>query len=66
MADKKLIDELLERNEPMPMGRFYFKSEEYKHEKPLDECGACEEIIINDWSFCPYCGQRIDHDNYKL
>lgn len=66
MADKKLIDELLERNKPMPMGRYFFQSEEYKDHKPLDECGACGETIIDKWTFCPYCGQRIDRDNYKL
>lgn len=64
MANKELINELLERDKPMPMGRYEFK---YVEAEPFDMCGKCGSVIHpNVYIFCPYCGQRIDPENYKL
>lgn len=29
-------------------------------EKPAPECPDCGMTIDEAWTFCPYCGERID------
>lgn len=67
MANSKYIEELIERDKPMPMGRYYWSTEEFKNDPPLDECGVCGHIIHPEYdNFCSRCGQRIMKDVYKL
>lgn len=66
MTDREYIKTLEERDKAMPMGKFYFTSGRFKDDPPVDTCGICEHVVQAEWSFCPWCGQRIDQDNYKL
>lgn len=66
MTDKAYIKELIERDKPKPMGIYYWKSEMFKNDPPVDQCGVCNRIIAEDFVFCPICGNRIDKDNYKI
>ena len=66
MNDKEYIKALKERDKPMPMGRYYFKSEAMKNEPPADTCGKCDQRLSAFYVFCPVCGQKIDKLNYKL
>ena len=65
--DKDYIETLKERDKPMPMGKYIWKSEICKDMPPTDTCGKCgRHINGNDYVFCPVCGQRIDHENYVI
>ena len=66
MADKDYIKTLIKRDEPMAMKGFERRYREAKHKDPIDLCGNCGDVIIDRWAFCPYCGQRIDHENYQF
>lgn len=66
MADKKYIEELIERDKPKPMGVYYWQTEAFKNDPPLDTCGVCNRGIGEDFVFCPICGNRIDKNNYKI
>lgn len=66
MANEHKIQELLKRDEPMAMGRYFWKTEEFKNDPPADLCGNCSRVLGSDFVFCPRCGQRIDHENYML
>ena len=57
---------LKERDKAMPMGRYFWISEELKNEPPVDICGKCNRVLGEDYVFCPKCGQRIAKDLYKL
>ena len=60
------INELIERDMPMPMGRYYWQTEQFKNDPPQDTCGVCGRMLSEDMNFCPVCGRRIDRDNYLL
>ena len=61
------INELIARDYPKPMSRYFYQSPEFKNDPPADTCGVCGRIIsTDDWKFCPVCGQRIDRENYAL
>ena len=66
MSEKEYVKMLKERDKPMPMGQYHWLTEKYSDRKPADTCGACGELIVAYYKFCPMCGQRIDHENYKL
>lgn len=66
MTDKEYVKMLKERDKAMPMGRYYFQSERFKNDPPVDECGKCGRVLGESYVFCPICGQRIDRENYKL
>lgn len=67
MTDKEYIKMLKERDKAMPMGRYIWTTEAYKDRMPSDLCGNCGRMLyLDDYVFCPVCGQRIDRDNYKL
>lgn len=66
MADK-YIEELKKRDKAMPMNRYFFLSEPFKGDDPLERCPVCKTIISTEWyKFCPLCGQRLDRDNYEF
>ena len=52
------INELIERNEK--------KAIRHNDEYNLDHCPTCGSLIFDHHDFCPYCGQRLDHENYAL
>ncbi len=60
------VNDLLERDIPMPMGKYYFASERFKDEPPVDACGACGDTLVRGANFCAKCGRRVDKENYKL
>lgn len=60
------INELIERDMPMPMGRYYWQTEKFKNDPPQDTCGVCGRMLAGDMNFCPVCGRRIDRENYLL
>lgn len=66
MTDKEYIKMLKERDKAMPMDRYFWKSKRFKHDPPADICGKCGRVIVEDYVFCPVCGQRIARDLYKL
>ena len=66
MTDKEYIKMLKERDKPMPMKGFERRYRDLRHKDPIDLCGNCEEVIIDRYAFCPYCGQRVDHENYQF
>lgn len=63
---KSEIKALIERDKPMPMGKYYFQTAPFKDDPPTDTCGKCDKTVADAFTFCPWCGQRIDHDTYKL
>lgn len=52
------INEMIERNE--------FKPIVHNDEYNLDYCPTCNSLTFDHHDFCPYCGQRLDHENYAL
>lgn len=60
------INELIERDMPKPMGRYYWQTEQFENDPPANTCGACGRAVSDEYVFCPYCGQRIDRENYLL
>lgn len=66
MNDESYVRSLKERDKPMPMGKYEWSSERYSSRMPSDICGKCGRMIyLDDYVFCPVCGQRIDRNNYK-
>lgn len=57
---------LVRRDYPKPMGRYYWQTEQFKNDPPANTCGACGKALSDEYVFCPYCGQRIDRENYAL
>lgn len=66
MTDKEYVKMLKERDEPMPMDRYFWTSKRFAKDPPADSCGKCGRVIAPSYEFCPRCGQRIDRENYKL
>ena len=61
------IETLKKRDKALPMRRYYWKSEKFKNDPPADICPLCETIIsLEEYQFCPVCGQRLDRDNYEF
>lgn len=56
---------LVRRDYPKPMGRYIWTGE-YAHKEPSNTCGVCDRVLSDEYVFCPYCGQRIDRENYAL
>lgn len=56
---------LVRRDYPKPMGRYIWKGE-YADKAPSNTCGVCDRVLGDEYVFCPYCGQRIDRENYAL
>ena len=63
---KDYIAMLKERDKPMPMGKYFWQTERFKDDPPVNICGNCGEYVADNYVFCPKCGQRVDHENYKL
>lgn len=64
MADKKLIDELLERDKAKPLKKFRYAP----GCDPLPACPNCGEllILVKSDKFCRACGQRLNTDDWNL
>lgn len=61
MADKKLIDELLEKNKAKPLVKKYLT-----RELILPACPTCGEVVSNvHGSYCEWCGQRLMKDVWE-
>lgn len=50
-------DELMEKQKPMKPGS-YELGIDGRITRPCGNCG--EELKTVSWSYCPWCGQRID------
>lgn len=63
MADKKLIDELLEKNRAKPLMKKYLTTELI-----VPACPRCKEIVFSSThgSYCEWCGQKLDKQNWEL
>ena len=64
MANKKLIEELIERDTPRAV-------KEYPHVidgiDPWAMCPKCGKLLLtDDINFCPHCGQRVLMDTWAL
>lgn len=66
MANSKYIEELIARDKAEPMDVYRWQTERFKNDPPVNICGKCKKVIELSFAFCPWCGQRIDKDNYKL
>ena len=66
MSEKDYIKMLKERDKPMPMKQYFWQTEQFKDDPPIDLCGACGETLGIIEKFCGECGQRIDRENYQL
>ena len=56
-----VIEQLVERDTPLKITNPYIESPVHKGDKVLKESQCkCKGPINNDFSFCPYCGQRLD------
>lgn len=65
MADKELIEELIERDTARPL----IKSDLIIRTdgKPHGICPKCKTpILFSTFVFCPACGQRLDRENWAL
>lgn len=62
MADKKLIDELLEKNKAKPLVKKYLT-----RELILPACPTCGEVVFSTvhGSYCEWCGQRLMKDVWE-
>lgn len=64
MADKKLIDELLERNTAKPVKKYEPITEGLD---PWAMCPVCGRLLLDDgYKFCDRCGQRVDMTTWEL
>lgn len=66
MSEKDYIKMLKEKDKPMPMKQYFWKTEQFKNDPPADLCGRCESVIGTREKYCSECGQRIDHNLYQL
>lgn len=56
-----ILESLSKRDTPLKITNPYIESPVHKGDKVLKESQCkCKGPINNDFSFCPYCGQRID------
>lgn len=64
MADKKLIDELLERNRAKAVKKYVPITEGIE---PWAMCPTCGRLLLTeDINFCDMCGQRVLMDTWEL
>ena len=64
MADKKLIDELLERNRAKAVKKYVPITEGIE---PWAMCPICGRLLLtDDINFCDNCGQRVDMNTWEL
>ena len=64
MADKKLIDELLERNRAKAVKKYVPITEGIE---PWAMCPTCGRLLLTeDINFCDMCGQRVDMNTWEL
>ena len=64
MADKKLIDELLERNRAKAVKKYVPIREDIE---PWAMCPTCGRLLLTeDINFCDNCGQRVDMNTWEL
>lgn len=64
MSKDTRIAELEAKATPKAMKQYKFKHIE---SEPVDLCPVCEKIIaMDEYVFCPYCGQALDRGNYEL
>lgn len=64
MADKKLIDELLERDKAKAVKKYVPITEGIE---PWAMCPNCGKLLLtNDINFCDNCGQRVDMTTWEL
>lgn len=64
MADKKLIDELLERNRAKAVKKYVPITEGIE---PWAMCPTCGRLLLTeDINFCDNCGQRVDMNTWEL
>lgn len=63
MANKELIDELLEKNKAKPLVKKYLT-----RELILPACPNCKEVVFSSThgSYCEWCGQHLDKQNWEL
>lgn len=62
--DKKLIEELLERDKAKPVKKYVPLTEGLG---PWAMCPSCGKFIIgNNAKFCDQCGQRVDINTWEL
>lgn len=52
------INELIERDTA--------KAEKADEKYDLTYCPTCSKVTISTYTFCPACGQRLDHENKAL
>ena len=64
MADKKLIDELLDRNRAKAVKKYVPITEGIE---PWAMCPNCGSLLLTDnIKFCDNCGQRVDMTTWEL
>lgn len=57
----EILEKLVERDTPLKITNPYIESPVHKGDKVLKESQCkCKRPINDDFSFCPYCGQRLD------
>lgn len=62
--DKKLIDELLERDKAKPVKKYVPITEGLG---PWAMCPSCGQLLLrSDAKFCDQCGQRVLIDTWEL
>lgn len=64
MADKKLIEELIERDKAKPLRKMYLAP----GRDPLPSCPNCGDLLIclSTDNFCRKCGQRLLTTEWEL
>lgn len=59
-----LLNELVEKNEPLPVTehKFEYEGEQYT----TLGCPRCKKIVSKGDGYCRRCGQRVDTENIAL
>ena len=58
LEEVNTINELIERDTA--------RAEKVDGKYDLAYCPICSSVTVNSYTFCPRCGQRLDHENRAL
>lgn len=60
------LNELIKRDQALPIVKDGYDEWDGHEKHKKFACPSCECRTYEDYNFCPYCGQRLDTENYAL
>lgn len=60
LSEVNAINDLIERNNAIAVVRVENK---YHQRGYIDHCPVCNQVLLEEQTFCTDCGQRLDREN---